>query len=126
MKAKVPLLVQDVEKMRDKLSIPAFDRVRVILDGGADKLRIDLECTACEDLLEWDPAKGWWVCPVCRQETTEAEMGDLLHACHAVLGDVLGCSEADEPKGSDVGETQGSDEGKGIGRWVRRLMGSRT
>lgn len=110
-----PMLLKDLERMRPHLHVSAFDRVRVIIGGGDHNLQLDLECVACEDLLEWDASKGWWVCPGCQQETTDREGADLLRACYRGLGEVLGETETDD------GETE--DKGKGIGRWVRRLTG---
>lgn len=108
---KHAMLFQDFERMRDGLTISTAGRVRVILEGEAGKLRIDLECVACEDLLEWDPAHEWWSCPSCQQETTETEMGDLLTACYDGLRQVLGLTDESGP--AEVGK------GRGIGRWVR-------
>lgn len=108
-----PVLFRDLERLRPHLKVPAFDRVRVIIGASERNLRLDLECVACEDLLDWDPSKGWWVCPGCQQETTDLEGAELLRACYAGLGEVLGETDESEPK----------DEGKGIGRWVRTLTG---
>lgn len=108
-----PLLLRDLERMRPHLQVSAFDRVRVLLGADEGNLRVDLECIACEELLEWDAHKGWWVCPGCQQETTDREGSDLLRACHSGLGGVLG--------ETDGGET--TDEGRGVGRWIRKAMG---
>ena len=112
-----PMLLRDLERMRPHLMVSAFDRVSVIIGASDNNLRLDLECIACEDLLEWDSAKGWWVCPGCQQETTDREGADLLRACYKGLGEVLG--ETDDGK-TDDGKT--TDEGKGIGRWVRKAI----
>jgi len=109
-----PMLLRDLERLRPHLHVPAFDRVRVLIAGDSGNLRLDLECIACEDLLEWDASKGWWVCPGCQQETTDREGAALLRACYKGLGEVLG-------ETTDDGETE--DEGKGIGRWVQKFMG---
>lgn len=114
-----PMLLKDLELMRPYLKVAAFDRVRVIIGAGENKLSLDLECIACEDLLDWDSAKGWWVCPGCGQETTDKEGADLLRACYDGLGEVLGTSGEDEP--DHVCEPK--DDGKGIGRWVRKVAG---
>lgn len=109
------MLVRDIERMRASLDIPAFERVRVLIGASDGKLGLELECIACEELLEWDVAKGWWVCPVCQHETTDKEGGDLLRACYKGLGEVLG--------ETDDGEKD-EDEGGGVGRWLRRLTRS--
>lgn len=107
-----PMLLRDLERLRPNLRVPALDRVRVILGADESNLRVDLECIACEELLEWDSSKGWWVCPGCQQETTDLEGADLLRACQTGLGEVLG------ETGGEV-----KDEGRGIGRWLRKAMG---
>jgi len=109
-----PVLYRHLEKIRQHLVVPAFDRVRVILSGSDQNLRLDLECIVCDELLEWDSSKGWWICSGCGQETTDSEGAELLRACYRGLGEVLG--------ETDDGEE--TDEGKGVGRWVRKLMGT--
>jgi len=105
-----PMLFKDIESMRTRLTIPAFDRVRVLLSAEDRKLRVDLECVACEELLEWVSSKSWWVCPECNQETTDTEVEKLLRSCYEGLGEILGRTETE------------TDEGQGIGQWVRTLM----
>jgi len=104
-----PMLFKDIDKMRAHLDISALDRVRVLMSAEDRKLRVDMECVACEELLEWAPEKGWWVCPSCQHETTESEAVELLRACRDGLQSVLG-------------EETPTDDGKGIGRWIRELV----
>lgn len=113
-----PMLLKDLERLRPHLNVPAFDRVRVIIGADDNNLRLDLECIACEDLLEWDASKGWWVCPGCQQETTDREGADLLRACYTGLGEVLG-----ETRDGETDDSESVDEGKGIGRWVQKVTG---
>ncbi len=110
------MLVRDIERMRDSLNIQAFERVRVLIGAAEGKLGLELECIACEELLEWSVAKGWWICPVCQQETTDREGGELIRACYEGLGEVLG--ETDDGETDEVQK----DDGKGVRRWLRRLM----
>jgi hypothetical protein len=128
------LLVKDVERMRDNLEIPALHRVRVLLEAGDQKLAINMECIACEELLEWSASKHWWICTCCGQETTEREAGDLFAACAEALQRVLGGVEdedEDKSEGGDVGPgpdedataTTMIDAGKGMaGRWAGRIL----
>ena len=103
-----PMLFRDFDRLRPHLDISALDRVRVLMSAEDRKLRVDFECVACEDLLEWAPVEGWWVCPSCEQETTEDEAVKLIRACHEGLKDVLG--------------TEDSDDGKGLRRWLRERV----
>ena len=112
-----PMLFKDLERLRPNLHIEPFERVRVIIGAGDRKLSFDLECIACEELLEWDASKGWWLCPGCGQETTDKEGVDLLRACYDGLREVVGAT------GTEALERP-KDEGKGLGRWVRMMMGT--
>lgn len=113
-----PMLMRDLDRLRPNMTIEPFGRVRVIMGASERKLQFDLECIACEELLEWAPSKGWWVCPECGQETTDKEGADLLRACYEGLREVVG-ETADEADHA----CSPTDEGKGVGRWVRALMG---
>jgi len=110
-----PMLLLDIERMRNSLTIEPFERARVIVGASDRKLSFDLECIACEELLEWASAKGWWICPECGQEVTDKEAADLLRACYEGFKEVVGDEDAGE-------SSEGKDEGKGVGRWVRRVM----
>lgn len=112
-----PMLMRDLDRLRPNLVLTPFDRIRVIIGTSERKLQFDLECIACEELLEWDSSKGWWICPGCGQETTDTEGADLLRACYEGLREVVG--EAG-PEGS---QSKDKDEGRGVGRWVRAMMG---
>lgn len=114
------MLVRDIERLRKALDIPAFERVRVLIGATDNKLGLELECIACEELLEWSTAKGWWVCPACQQETTDDEGAELLRACYRGLGEVLG--EAGAETGNEPDEGKSTDVRKGLGRWLGRLM----
>lgn len=110
----IPVLVQDIDRLRGSLNISAFGRARVIIEGDDSNLRMDLECVACEELLVWNPELSWWLCPVCQQETTGQEGIDLLRACYRGLGEVLG-----EGEDTDAAPEEGG--GDRVGRWLKRL-----
>jgi len=112
-----PMLLKDLERLRPSLTIEPFERVRVIIGASDRKLNFDLECITCEELLDWDSSKGWWVCPGCGQETTDKEGADLLLACYMGLREVVGDTD-------EGGSEKPKDEGKGIGRWVRKMVGT--
>jgi ribosomal protein L37AE/L43A len=100
--------IQDLERLRGRLTVPAGGRIRLLVEADEGKLALRMECISCEELLGWDAGKGWWTCPVCQQETTEQEAGDLFSGCHRALGIVLDGK---------------MDDGKGAGRWVDRFRG---
>lgn len=108
--------------MRGALRISATDRVRLFMELSEGKLSIYMECIVCEELVQWQPPKGMWICPSCLNETTEVETRDLLAVFMEAIGQALGSEDEDDGsgEGEDVGE-------KRRGRWVdllRKLMGT--
>ena len=114
--------MQDLDRMRSSLNISPFGRIAVIMGVEDGKLTVNLECIACEGMLEWDRGRAGWSCPHCLQDLTEAEAGDLFTACHEVLGRIIGWTDEGAPQDDVVPQ----DEGTGQGRWrdrMRALMG---
>lgn len=115
MKGK-PVFLLDLMRMRGDLNVDARGSLRVILDPTpSGKLHIALECCACEELLQWDPHEGQWICPGCGQDHTDQEVEKLLVAC-AEAFKVGTKTEPEEQPEEDDGEKEEED-----GRW-RKLM----
>lgn len=111
-----PVLFSDLERLRSGMVLAPFERVRVIIGAGENRFSFDLECVTCGDLLEWAPAKGWWVCPECGEETTDKEGAELLHACYEGLREIVGSA-------SEKGSSKPQDVTRGIGRWLQTVTG---
>lgn len=106
---------KDIERVRSNINLPAFDRIRVVIGVSDRKLRVDLECVSCVELLRY--VSKWWVCPSCNQEVTDQECADLVHFCYERFKEVF-----DTYKIPDDGTSK--DDRRGILRWVRELMSS--
>jgi hypothetical protein len=121
--ARQQLRFEDVDQLRGELRVSALDRVRLVISVPERETHLDMECVACELLLQWDDARDWWVCPVCQQELTTEEALEMIREAHAAMEKVLGkTDERPEPAADEKPKRQG------IGRWaagkVRGLMGS--
>jgi hypothetical protein len=111
-----PLYLLDLMRMREGLNVDARGSLRVILDPApSGNLGIALECCACEELVEWDSANGWWMCPGCEREFTDREVEDLLAACRKAFE--VGTKQEQEPAAVEPVK----DERTGMGRWLDRV-----
>lgn len=73
---------QDMDRMRSNIRVDQSERLRLII--GRAGATLGMECSECEDLLEWVPDKKWWICD-CGLETTPLEARVLMEQARAAL-----------------------------------------
>jgi DNA-binding transcriptional MerR regulator len=74
--------VREMDALRSRLRIDQAARLRLIISQGGAAL--GLECSECEELLEWVPEKTWWVCG-CGLETTPTEAREVMEQARDAL-----------------------------------------
>jgi hypothetical protein len=99
---------------RSLLNISATERVQLVLGFEGDGLVVRFECRVCEEIMEWEEGRDWWVCSSCSMELTEQEAVKFFEKCYRQMGEVCGISVVTE-----VSEEK--DERGRLGRWVGRV-----
>ena len=74
----------DLVRLRNKLLLDQRETFRLVLSPG-----MEVECIACDAVVEWVQSDMHWKCPECTQELTEPELRVLAKSAHKVLANFV-------------------------------------
>ena len=109
-----------VSPLRKKLDLDPR-QVRVVFEaedpdkGGATRIPY-LECEPCGELLRWESADRWWVCPACGFELTTDEAKKTVAEARRLVG-VLD-AYIDRKRGVLAPAVADAAPKKGLWRWL--------
>jgi hypothetical protein len=80
-----------LNSIRGKLHIPAFGRLRLLMEGRTDgDFLVRMECVACEAFVRWNGEIEFWECEACGEAYTDEEIQELLMGFYKWLGSIVG------------------------------------